>query len=107
MNHIGLNISAMPPQVTPRIVLYFRFRHEIGEAIRQVEYDLLQTNLSQHRGYDDSADALCHDGYWAVVATSEAGIGADAVEYTKNYLLSMPVVEDYSITTTPALPQEA
>ena len=105
-NNIGSDITAPPTQTMSRTVLYFRFRQAVGGAIRQVEYDLLQTYLSQHRGYDDSADTPCRDGYWAVVATSETGMGADAVEYTTNYLRSIPVIDEFSITTTPPLPNQ-
>ena len=64
---------------------------------------MLQDYLSQHRGHNARADDLCRDGYWAVVPTSETGIGADAVEYTKSYLRSMPVVDEFSITTIPPM----
>ena len=85
-------------QSASRPILYFRFRPDVGGAVQQVEYDLLQTNLSRHRGYDDSADDLYRDGFWAVAATSETGMGADAVDYTMNYLRSIPVIDALSIT---------
>ena len=95
---MGLDITAAPDA---RAVIYFRFQQGMGSGIEQVEYDLLQTNLSQHRGFDDAAGVLCRDGYRAVVATSETGVGADAVEYTTNYLRSLPNIDAPSITTTP------
>ena len=102
MNTLELDSTApLTPKIEDRTILYFRFRFDVGAAIQQVEYDLLQTNLSQHRGYDDSADALCRDGYWAVAATSETGVNADAIDYTANYLRSMPVVARFSVTTMP------
>ncbi len=107
MNTIESDTTLHRTQTIPRTFLYFRFRQDVGAAIQQVEYDLLQTNLSQHRGYEDSANDLCHDGYWAVVATSETGLGADALEYTANYLRSMPVVERSSITATAPVPNLA
>jgi hypothetical protein len=91
---------------TSRPLLYFRFRPDVGRGIQQVEYDLLQTYLNQHRGYDDSADDLHHDNDWAVRATSEIGMRADAVEYTANYLRSIPVIDELSISTLPLLPNE-
>ena len=101
MIKMELDITPKPAQDTLNPILYFRFLHDVGHAIQQVEYDLLQTNLSRHRGYDNSSAHLCRDGYWAVMATSETGVGADAIEYTRNYLGSMPVVVRLSITTTP------
>lgn len=104
MNSPELDIMA---QATPRSILYFQFRPHLGSAIQQVEYDLLLTNLSLHRGYADSAADLCRDDYWAVVATSKTGMGADAVAYTTDYLRSMPVVDESSITTTPPAPSQS
>ena len=104
MNNIEAEKTAPPSQAVPRVILYFRYGFGVGSAIQQVEYDLLQTNLSQHRGYNDNAADLCQDGYWAVVATSETGMGADAVTYTTKYLRSISVVDPLSITTTPPSP---
>ena len=98
---MGLEITAQPTQNASPPILYFQFQRNVGHAIQQVEYDLLQTNLSQHRGYDINSAHLCRDGYWAVMATSETGVGADAIEYTMSYLRSMPVIAGLSITTTP------
>ena len=98
MNNIGLDITAPPAS---RAILYFRFQQGMGGGIEQVEFDTLQTNLSQHRGADETAGDLCRDGYRAVVATSETGVGADAIEYTTNYLRSLPNIDALSITTTP------
>jgi hypothetical protein len=104
MNTMESDITVQPTQTHSPSILYFRFRPDVGHAIQQVEYDLLQTYLSEHRGHADDIAPLCHDGYWAVMATSETGIGADAVEYTTNYLRSMPVVAELSITTVPPPP---
>ena len=104
MNATELDILALPSRTAPNNILYFRFMPHIGHAIQQVEYDMLQTNLSQHRGYDDSASDLCRNGYWAVAATSETGMGEDALEYTECYLRSMPVVDAFSISPEPPLP---
>ena len=99
-----MEMTTQPLQPVSGAILYFRFQRDVGVAIQQVEYDLLQTNLSLHRGYNVNSAHLCHDGYWAVMATSEIGIGADSVEYTMNYLRSMPVVAPLSITTMPPVP---
>jgi hypothetical protein len=95
------SITTQPNRMKSPPILYFQFQPDVGHGIQQVEYDLLQTYLSQHRGYEDDIIHVCSDGYWAVMATSETGMGADAVEYTTNYLRSMPVVAQSSITTTP------
>jgi len=95
------SITTQPTQTNSTPILYFRFRPDVGHAIQRVEYDLLQTYLSGHRGHEDDIVHLCHDGYWAVMATSETGMGADAIEYTTNYLRSIPVIAELSITTTP------
>lgn len=93
------SVETEATQATSPSILYFQFMPDVGHAIQQLEYDLLQTNLSQHRGHEDDAVDLCHDGYWAVMTTSETGVGADAIEYTTNYLRSIPVVAESSITT--------
>jgi hypothetical protein len=99
MNNMELNVTSGPPD--SRAILYFRFRENMGSGIEQVEYDLLQTNLSRHRGADEPNDAPRSDGYWSVAVTSEKGVGADAVEYTTNYLRSMATIDALSITATP------
>src|SRR5580658_7452323 len=104
MNNTDVDIAAESTPTASRTILYFRFRFDVGTVLQQVEYGLLQTYLNQHRGKDDSAEELCRDGYWAVVATSETGIGVDAIDYTADYLRSMPTVAKFSVTMTPPLP---
>ena len=98
MNSIEAEVAGQTVQTPERTILYFRFHHTVGGAIQQVQYDLLETNLSRHRGYDDSAASLCCEGYWAVVATSEDGMKADAIAYTTDYLHSLPDIDVSSIT---------
>lgn len=101
MSAIELNTSATPEPGMERTILYFRFNPNVGSAIQQLEYDLLETNLSEHRGQSAVSSTLCRNGYWAVVATSRTGVGPDAVAYTTEYLRSIPTIDPYTITTTP------
>ena len=101
MNTVELNAITPPAPAMERTILYFRFNPNVWSAVQQLEYDLLETNLSEHRGQSAVSSSLCRNGYWAVVATSRTGVGPDAVAYTTEYLRSIPTIDPYTITTTP------
>mgnify|MGYP001798190416 CR=1 FL=1 len=47
MNTIESDTTLHSTQTLPRTLLYFRFRQDVGDAIPQVEFALLQTNRSE------------------------------------------------------------